>query len=98
MATPSAARGERLDQFVSGQIPAISRASAARLIEGGKVHINGEIVLKAGYKLRENDQVQIDYQHQETVELPQLELPVLYEDKACVVINKPTGVLTHSKG
>lgn len=30
--------------------------------------------------------------------IPEIELPVIYEDKTCVVINKPAGLLSHSKG
>jgi 23S rRNA pseudouridine1911/1915/1917 synthase len=30
--------------------------------------------------------------------VPIIDLPVLYEDDDCVVINKPIGLLTHSKG
>jgi 23S rRNA pseudouridine1911/1915/1917 synthase len=98
MAIDSATKGERLDQYVVRQLPEISRASAARLIEDGKVYINGEALLKSGYKLRERDRVKINYRPHEAAKVPQIELPILYEDKTCVVINKPTGLLTHSKG
>ncbi len=30
--------------------------------------------------------------------VPEIDLPVIYEDDDCVVINKPPGVLSHSKG
>ena len=30
--------------------------------------------------------------------IPDIELPIVYEDDDCVVINKPTGLLAHSKG
>jgi 23S rRNA pseudouridine1911/1915/1917 synthase len=29
---------------------------------------------------------------------PDIDLPILYEDADCIVMNKPVGVLTHSKG
>lgn len=87
----------RLDQYVAGELPELSRASAAKLIEQGKVEVNGEIQTKAGYKLRQGDAVTIDYDAAPP-EIPDIELEVLYEDDDCVVINKPVGLLTHSKG
>jgi 23S rRNA pseudouridine1911/1915/1917 synthase len=88
---------ERLDQYVLGQVPSISRSSAAKIIERGDVAVNGEIQHKAGFKVRPGDKVAIDYdERQESV--PEIDLPVIYEDDDCVVINKPVGVLTHSKG
>jgi 23S rRNA pseudouridine1911/1915/1917 synthase len=30
--------------------------------------------------------------------LPELELPIIYQDDNCLVINKPIGILSHSKG
>jgi 23S rRNA pseudouridine1911/1915/1917 synthase len=91
-------RAERLDQYVVRQVPVLSRAFAAKLIEQGKISVNGEVQLKPGYKLRANDEIAIDYDENEPVVIPEIELEVLYEDKDCVVINKPVGVLTHSKG
>lgn len=85
----------RLDQKVVELVPEISRASAAKLIASGKVKINGEPVTKASASVSSKDKLFVDYQPQE---LPIIELPVIYEDDNCVVINKPVGVLSHSKG
>jgi len=79
-------------------IPTLSRAFAGKLIEQGRVQVNGVPVLKAGYKMRANDVVLIDFDEKEEAKIPDIELPILYEDDDCVVINKPIGVLTHSKG
>jgi 23S rRNA pseudouridine1911/1915/1917 synthase len=91
-------RAERLDQYVVRQIPAFSRSFATRIIEEGSVTVNGEPQLKAGYKIRPNDQINITYDEAAQAAIPEIELPVLYEDDDCVVINKPVGLLTHSKG
>jgi 23S rRNA pseudouridine1911/1915/1917 synthase len=91
-------RAERLDQYVVRQKPAFSRSFATRIIEEGGVFINGEPQLKAGYKIRPDDQIEIVYDEKAQAQIPDIELPVLYEDKDCVVINKPLGILTHSKG
>jgi 23S rRNA pseudouridine1911/1915/1917 synthase len=91
-------RAQRLDQKVVELLPDLSRAFAVRLIEDGKVTVNGAVQPKAGYKLRENDEVAVDYDPSQLAEIPEIDLPVLYEDDDCVVINKPVGVLSHSKG
>lgn len=91
-------RAERLDQYVIRQMPELSRGYASRLINEGKVTVNGEAQLKAGYKIRPTDKIKIDYDEQKELQIPDIELPVLYEDNDCVVIDKPVGVLTHSKG
>ena len=60
--------------------------------------VNGVVQTKAGYKLRESDKVTVDYDTSQLEQIPDIDLPVLYEDDDCVVINKPVGVLSHSKG
>jgi 23S rRNA pseudouridine1911/1915/1917 synthase len=91
-------RAQRLDLYVIRQHPVFSRSFATRLIEEGKVLVNDEAQLKAGYKLRPNDTVQINYDEAAQELIPDIDLPVLYEDADCVVIDKPVGLLTHSKG
>lgn len=91
-------QAQRLDQRVLDIVPELSRSFAAKLIEQGKVTVNGEAVTKAGYKMRAGDVVQVDYDKAQFAAIPRIELPVLYEDDDCVVIIKPQGLLTHSKG
>lgn len=91
-------RNKRLDIYVVEQIPALSRTFAAKLIEQGKVTVNGETVLKPGHKLTADDAVQIDYDVSQLDVIPKIDLPVLYEDDDCLVVNKPVGVLSHSRG
>ncbi|HKR81837.1 MAG TPA: RluA family pseudouridine synthase [Candidatus Saccharimonadales bacterium] len=94
---PTRAEAPRLDVFVLDNMPRLSRAFAQKLCDQSKVTVNGKTA-KAGYKLRGGDQVAIDYDEAELDQIPPIDLPILYEDDDCVVINKPVGVLTHSKG
>lgn len=89
--------GGRLDQYVVLHRPRLSRAYASKLISDGRVLVNG-MASKAGYRVRADDNVHIVYDEAELAAVPDITLPVLYEDATCVVINKPAGVLTHSKG
>jgi 23S rRNA pseudouridine1911/1915/1917 synthase len=98
MANLEISRAQRLDQRVIEIIPELSRAYASRLISDGKVTVNGEVQTKAGYKIRGAEVVAVDYDATELSQVPDIELPVLFEDDDCVVIYKPVGVLSHSKG
>lgn len=53
---------------------------------------------KISYRLRLGDEVVVDYDVDAVQIIPEIDLPILYEDDECVVINKPVGLLTHSKG
>lgn len=89
---------ERLDQYVARQLPDLSRTAGARLIEQGKVLVNGQPQVKASYRLRLADKVEIQYDEAKARQIPRIDLPVVYEDDDCAVINKPVGILSHSKG
>lgn len=90
-------RAERLDQRVVSLMPVLSRSFAVQLIRDGKVSINGKVNTKAGTKIQPYDDVVLDYELEEFT-VPDIDLPILYEDDDCVVIVKPIGLLTHSKG
>lgn len=98
MANLEISRAQRLDQKVLELLPEISRAFAGKLIDDGKVTVNGAVQTKAGYKLREGDNVTVEYDFERASVIPSIKLPVIYEDDDCIVIDKPLGVLSHSKG
>lgn len=88
--------GSRVDIFVSQKYPQFARSALAVLFDTNSVLVNGATV-KAGEKLREGDTVSVD--EAALFNEPELiELPVIYEDENVVVVNKPAGILTHSKG
>lgn len=98
MANLNISRAERLDMRLIAMYPDLTRGVSARLIEQGKVSVNGTTVLKPGYKLKQGDEVIADYNYQLMTAIPSIELPIIYEDENCVVVDKPAGILTHSKG
>jgi 23S rRNA pseudouridine1911/1915/1917 synthase len=87
----------RLDMYVLDQKPRLSRAFAAKLIEQGKVLVNGKQA-KVGYRVQDHDDITIDYDEAALDNIPDIDLPIIYEDEYCFVINKPAGVLTHAQG
>lgn len=90
-------QGQRLDAAVTAAMPRLSRAFVQKLCGQGKVQV-GDAPVKPGYKLREGDRVSIDYDERELDAIPEVNLPVIYEDDDCIVINKPAGILTHTPG
>ena len=88
--------GARLDVFISENCAALSRSFLKKQIDSGLVTVNGRPE-KASYKLRAADVVKMT----EPVDiipdiLPEaIELDVLYEDDAIIVINKPKGMVVH---
>jgi 23S rRNA pseudouridine1911/1915/1917 synthase len=98
MANLELSRAQRLDQKVVELFPDIPRKYAVTLIESGKVTVNDEVIQKAGYKLRGESVVVVDYDPKQLDEIADIDLEILYEDADCIVLHKPLGVLTHSKG
>jgi 23S rRNA pseudouridine1911/1915/1917 synthase len=89
--------GKRLDVFIAKQVPQLSRSSIQKLADQNKLLVEKQPE-KAGYKLKNGQKVSLNYNLQLLDQIPDIELPILYEDEDCLVIDKPVGVLTHSKG
>jgi 23S rRNA pseudouridine1911/1915/1917 synthase len=86
----------RLDVYVAKNWPQHSRSTWQKLIETGHVRVNGELQTSVKFDVDESDQV--DVEQPERLDHSRETLPVIYEDDNVIVINKPVGVLTHSKG
>jgi 23S rRNA pseudouridine1911/1915/1917 synthase len=87
----------RLDIFLAGKIPRLSRAFIQKLTKEEKVLVNN-VTVKPGHKLRVNDVVKVDYDLAALDDLPVVDLPIIYEDENCIVVDKPTGILSHGRG
>src|SRR5689334_9751457 len=59
-----------------------SRRAAEKLIEEGRVEVNGELVIEQGVKVAETDEVRVDGH------------PIRVAKNYTVLMNKPTGVVT----
>ncbi len=88
--------GQRADVFVASQLTEFSRSSLTGLFKDSHVSVNDQSA-KPGYKLRAGDKLEIDTSPLK-IKPEVIDLPVIYEDADVVVINKPAGLLTHSKG
>ena len=88
--------GNRLDAYLASQIEGWSRARLQRLIENEDVLVNGKSS-KPSYKLRENDEVEVELIAPPTDAFVPENIPIeiVYEDETLVVVNKPAGLVVH---
>lgn len=90
------ADGVRADVYLAKKFPKFTRSSLKQLFKRKLVQINNAVA-KSGRKVHPDDKISVDDSLLKSVPAP-VKLPVIYEDKEVVVINKPAGMLTHSKG
>jgi 23S rRNA pseudouridine1911/1915/1917 synthase len=86
----------RLDLYLAEKYPRYSRSVLQKLIRAGKVRVGGKVVSVARKDL--TDGAKVDIELPEASDFSGRTLPVIYEDDNVIVIDKPAGVLTHSKG
>ena len=86
---------KRLDVYVF-EAMGITRSSAQNMIDEGLVTVNGRVESK-NYRLRENDDVEIEEQEPKelNVEAENIPLDIVFEDEDIIVINKPSGMVVH---
>jgi len=89
--------GKRFDTVASELLPKLSRSYVHSLIVGKRILYNGE-VQKPGFRVREGDEISSDFDESEIENIADIDLPILYEDDNVLVINKPVGVISHSRG
>ncbi len=86
----------RLDTFLASITGEISRSKLQNLIKSGHVTINGS-AKKPSYPVKENDKIEFEIPENETarIEPENIPLEIVYEDTNMLVVNKPSGMLTH---
>ena len=88
--------GTRLDLFLAGKLPHLSRSRIQALIKTCDVRLNAASS-RASATLRRNDVVQVEEPPVASVDTLAEEIPldVLFEDEDLIVINKPAGLVAH---
>ena len=87
---------QRLDIHLSTTFdPSISRSLWQKYIKAGYVSVNQRVVTAPKFEVDETDEIAVKLPEQEQASA---ELPILYEDDDVMVVNKPSGPLTHAKG
>ena len=88
---------KRLDSFLSEISPDLSRSKIQNFIKAGCIKIN-DALKKPSYILKENDKIDFEIpDSQEELEIKPQNIPldIVYEDENMLVVNKPSGMLTH---
>jgi len=93
---PAEAQGERLDVFLTRQMPGWSRSQIQRLIRAGLVCVKSRAARKAGETLEGGARVRVEAERPEVRATAEaLPLTIVYEDEDLVVVDKPAGMVVH---
>jgi len=89
--------GQRVDNFLLRLCKGVPRSHIYRILRSGEVRVNSRRV-DATYRLRPGDRVRIPpmrLARRAERTAPPLDLPVVYEDDALLVVDKPAGTAVH---
>lgn len=86
----------RLDAFVTYTAEDVSRSKIQSFIKSGSILVNG-VLKKPSYIIREGDRIEINIPEKEEIKIQPQNIPldIVYEDENMLVVNKPSGMLTH---
>jgi 23S rRNA pseudouridine1911/1915/1917 synthase len=93
---PDDGDGARLDHFLVSVLAEHSRSQLQRLIKDGQVQVNGRPA-KANRAMKAGEVVTLEVPAPVTA-VPQpeaLPLPILYQDRDLIVVDKPAGMVVH---
>ena len=86
----------RIDKYLSMTSPELTRNRIQGLISEGNITVNDKVV-KASYKVCENDVIKMLIPDAVPVDIPAENIPldIVYEDDDILIINKPKGMVVH---
>ena len=89
--------GERLDKFLVGQLPELSRSRLQGLINDGFVNVDGRPAKKAGQIIEAGQEIVVRVPPIAPTRLLREDIPlnILFENEDLLVINKPAGMVVH---
>ncbi|MEK6803976.1 MAG: RluA family pseudouridine synthase [Nitrospirota bacterium] len=87
---------KRLDVFLVHREPKLSRAALQRMITAGWVRVNSRIA-KSSQRIKAGDVIVFDAPQAAPLRIDgeTKQLEILFEDHACLVLNKPAGIVVH---
>lgn len=86
----------RLDVVLAERYPENSRSTWQKHVRAGHITVNGEQKFSPKFDVLEADTIALSVP--EMVDYSESALPIIYLDDNIIVINKPVGILSHSKG
>ncbi len=90
-------KGTRLDVVLSLIIEEVSRSHIQKLIDIGRVEVNGAIAGSKKYKVKTGDTIKITIPEPVHLNVIPEDIPIdiVYEDEDVLVVNKPKGMVVH---
>lgn len=88
---------KRIDVMLSEEYPEYSRSIFQKLLSEERIEINGKVAKKSE-KLKEGDLLKFEMPQLKAKAVPiprKMDLNILYEDEALLVVNKPAGLTVH---
>lgn len=87
---------KRLDSYLAEITPDFSRSKIQNFIKSGSIKIN-DTIKKPSYCLKEGDKIDFEISDTEILSIKPQNIPfdIVYEDENMLVVNKPSGMLTH---
>ncbi len=87
---------KRLDSELAKRYPDTSRSTWQKHIKAGHVSVNGAVTTSTKHDVTDVDDIAITMP--DAPDFSANELPIIYIDDNVIVIDKPTGILSHAKG
>ncbi|WP_312642449.1 RluA family pseudouridine synthase [Hydrogenoanaerobacterium sp.] len=86
----------RIDKWIAGHAPGITRTAAQRLCDENMVLVCGKAVGK-NYKLRPGDMLEVTIPAPQELDIAPQDIPleIIYQDSDLLVVNKPKGMVVH---
>ena len=93
---PDETRRTRLEDYLFGAFPNLSRMYLREVVRDAQCEVNGRHE-NVGFRVRGGDYIEIELDPtRETAMLPQrIPLDIVFEDEHLIVVNKPPGMLVH---
>jgi 23S rRNA pseudouridine955/2504/2580 synthase len=89
--------GQRIDNYLLRILKGVPKSHVYRILRSGEVRVNSGRI-KPEYRLKAGDKVRVPpirTAAPKPAVLRPLQLPIVYEDEALIVIDKPSGVAVH---
>lgn len=88
---------DRLDKILARALGDLSRARIQKLIQAGRVQVDGRVVVKKAEPVSPGTELQVVIPPPEETELAAEDLPldIIFENEDLLLVNKPAGMVVH---
>ncbi|WP_071187564.1 RluA family pseudouridine synthase [Trichormus sp. NMC-1] len=90
-------KSDRLDRYLSEELPDLSRSRIQQLIEQGHIQLNDKVCTSKKIHLKAGDRIILEIPAVQPLQLVAEHIPldILYEDDQLLIVNKPAGLVVH---